>query len=60
MRICIVKIPGSTKKGGERRLGCQLPNGIETNALYTLDAAEGLDHLVQSMKAMWNAAMNKT
>jgi len=56
----LVKIPGSTKKGGERRLGCQLPNGMETNALYTLDAAEGLDHLVQSMKAMWNAAIHKT
>ena len=54
-----VKSAGA-KKGDDRRLACRLPTGVETVALYTLDTADGLDHLVQSMKAMWNEAVKKT
>jgi hypothetical protein len=55
-----VKSAGGAKKGEDRLLGCRLPTGIETVALYTLDTAEGLDHLVQHMKTMWNESVKKT
>ena len=54
-----VKNVGKAKKGNERRLGCCLPLGIETVALYTLDTAEALDLLVQRMKSMWNEAIKE-
>ena len=47
-----------SKRGDERQLGCQLPSGVETVALYSLDAAEELDRLARSMKAMWSKAVN--
>jgi hypothetical protein len=53
-----VKIAGA-KKTDERQLSCRLPAGVRTVALYTLDSAEALDRLAQSIKAMWDKAVKE-
>ena len=44
------KKAGGSKKRNERRLSCLLPLGITTVPLFTLNTAEELDRLVESIK----------
>lgn len=41
------------RKGHDRELSCRLPMGVESVPLYSLDNAEELDRLANSIKRMW-------
>ena len=41
------------KKGGDSKLSYQLPVGVETEPLYSLDSPEELNKLVGRIRAMW-------
>jgi hypothetical protein len=53
-----VKRMSGARKGGDRRLSCLLPMGVETVPLYSLDSPEELDRLAEAMKRMWNDVAN--
>ena len=41
------------KKGRDSKLSYQLPVGVETEPLYSLDSPEALNKLVGRIRAMW-------
>jgi len=58
-RVIRVKRKAGGRKGGnERRLSCLLPFGVTTVPLFTLNSAEELDSLVESIKEMWDKAVH--
>ena len=49
---------GGSKKRDEGHLSCLLPLGVNTVPLFTLNSAEELDSLVESIKEMWGKAVH--
>jgi len=54
--IGVKRKAGGRKGGNEQRLSCRLPLGVTTVPLFTLNSAEELDSLVESIKKMWGKA----
>jgi len=54
----VKKKRGGLKKHNEGQLSCLLPLGVNTVPLFTLNSAEELESLVESIKEMWGKAVH--